>query len=105
MWRVRVTTVAVEKLRRMMCVVHLHVTFSYINNTECGKTMLLWRIYVGGNKKTCEGLHAKCPMMHLYTRMTVWSWLSLDQTLLLADPFGFEKYPRILTSLFTKVSY
>jgi len=94
MWGVRVTIVAVEKLHRMLWCCSPACHFQPYKNTECGKTMLLWQIYVAGNKKTCEGLHAKCPMLQWNTRMTVCWWLSLDQCFpdfTACGPFWFRK--------------
>jgi hypothetical protein len=31
-------------------------------NVDCGKVVLLWRIYVAGDNETFLGLHIKCPI-------------------------------------------
>jgi hypothetical protein len=63
LWRVRVTTVAVQTQKYVLCIVELHVTVNNIKN--CFTEMLLSRIYVAGNNIICLGF-----AVYLYSNLT-----------------------------------
>jgi len=47
----------------IVVVVEIYVSLSIIQK-HCYTTMLLWQIYIAGNKKRHVGLHVKCRMLH-----------------------------------------
>jgi hypothetical protein len=50
---------------RFVCVGEIHVTVSYIaNSNECCTVILIWQIYVAYKDNTYAGVHVKCPTLH-----------------------------------------